>query len=150
MTVDDEEIANAILLMLERIKTVSEGAGAAAVAAVMNRLPEYKNCNIAAVVSGGNIDVNMMSRIINKGMAKSGRKVVFDTVIPDRPGSLWKLLQLTADTGANVLAVTHKRETPDVELGAVTVELELETADDQHIQDIRERMEEHQYHVNIR
>ncbi|WP_027938387.1 threonine ammonia-lyase [Anaeroarcus burkinensis] len=150
VTVDDEEIANAILLMLERIKTVSEGAGAAAVAAVMNRLPEYKNCNIAAVVSGGNIDVNMMSRIINKGMAKSGRKVVFDTVIPDRPGSLWKLLQLTADTGANVLAVTHKRETPDVELGAVTVELELETADDQHIQDIRERMEEHQYHVNIR
>ncbi|MBU2699379.1 threonine dehydratase [Sporomusaceae bacterium BoRhaA] len=149
VTVDEEEIASAILLLMERVKTISEGAGAASVAAVLNKLQAYKNRKIAAVISGGNIDVNMMARIINKGLAKSGRKVFFNMVIPDKPGSLWKLLQLTAETGANVLTVTHKRETRGVELGYVTVELELETADQTQIDAIKNLMEEHQYCVNI-
>lgn len=149
VTVDEEEIASAILLLMERVKTISEGAGAASVAAVLNKLPVYKNRKIAAVISGGNIDVNMMARIINKGLAKSGRKVFFNMVIPDKPGSLWKLLQLTAETGANVLTVTHKRETRGVELGYVTVELELETADQAQIDAIKNLMEENQYCVNI-
>jgi threonine dehydratase len=149
VTVDEEEIASAILLLMERVKTISEGAGAASVAAVLNKLPAYTNCKIAAVISGGNIDVNRMSRIINQGLAKSGRKVFFNMVIPDKPGSLWKLLQLTAETGANVLTVTHKRETRGVELGYVTVELELETADQGQIDAIKNLMEEHQYCVKI-
>jgi threonine dehydratase len=149
VTVDEEEIASAILLLLERVKTIAEGAGAVAAAAVLNRLPGNKRQNIAAVISGGNIDVTMMSRIINKGMAKSGRKVIFNMIIPDKPGSLWRLLQLTAETGANVLNVTHHRESRNVPIGYATVELELETADQEQIDAIKQLMEQHQYCVNI-
>lgn len=149
VTVDEEEIASAILLLLERVKTIAEGAGAVAAAAVLNRLQGYSNRKIAAVISGGNIDVNMMARIINKGMAKSGRKAVFNMIIPDKPGSLCRILQLTAETGANVLNVTHHRESRNVPLGYATVELELETADQEQIDAIKERMEQHQYCVNI-
>lgn len=150
VTVDEEEIASAILLLLERVKTVAEGAGAASVAAVLNRFPEYKNRKIAAVISGGNIDVNTMTRIINKGLVKSGRKVFFDTVISDKPGMLWKLLQLIANAGANVLAITHSRENRDVSLGCARVHLELETADEEQIDKIKQLMEANQYSVNIR
>lgn len=150
VTVDEEEIASAILLLLERVKTVSEGAGAASVAAVLNRFAEYKDRKIAAVISGGNIDVNTMTRIINKGLVKSGRKVFFDTVISDKPGTLWQLLQLIANTGANVLAITHSRENRDVSLGCARVQLELETADEEQIYKIKQLMEQSQYSVTIR
>lgn len=149
VTVDEEEIASAILLLLEKVKTVAEGAGAASVAAVLNRFSGYKNCKIAAVISGGNIDVNTMTRIINKGLVKSGRKVFFDTIISDRPGVLCQLLQLIANAGANVLAVTHSRENRDVALGYARVELELETADEEQIFTIKRLMEQRQYSVNI-
>ena len=150
VTVDEEEIASAILLLLEKVKTVSEGAGAASIAAVLNRLSDYKNRKIAALISGGNIDVNTMTRIINKGLVKSGRKVFFDTIISDKPGALWQLLQLVANEGANVLAVTHSRENRDVALGCARVELELETADEEQIHTIERLMEQRQYKVNIR
>lgn len=150
VTVDEEEIASAILFLLERVKTVAEGAGAASVAAVLNRFSAYNNRKIAAVISGGNIDVNTMTRIINKGLVKSGRKVFFDTVISDKPGMLWKLLQLIADAGANVLAITHSRENRDVSLGCARVQLELETADEEQIYKIKKLMEQSQYSVNIR
>lgn len=150
VVVDEEEIASAILLLLERVKTVAEGAGAASVAAVINRFSAYRDKKIAAVISGGNIDVNTMTRIINKGLVKSGRKVFFDTVISDKPGMLWKLLQLIANAGANVLAITHSRENRDVSLGCARVQLELETADEEQIYKIKKLMEESQYSVNIR
>lgn len=150
VTVSEDEIAGAILLLLERVKTVAEGAGAVSVAAVLNRLTSYKNSKIAAVISGGNIDVNMMSRIINKGLVQSGRKVFFDTIILDQPGMLGKLLQLIGNAGANVLAVTHNRDNIGVPLGCAKVELELETADQDKICDIKRLMEQNQYCVNIR
>lgn len=150
VTVDEEEIASAILLLLERVKSVAEGAGAASVAAVLNRFSGYKNRKIAAVISGGNIDVNTMTRIINKGLVKSGRKVFFDTIISDKPGVLCQLLQLIANAGANVLAITHSRENRDVALGCARVELELETADDEQIYTIKRLMEQRHYNVNIR
>lgn len=150
VTVDEEEIASAILLLLEKVKTVAEGAGAASIAAVLNRLPDYKNRKIVALISGGNIDVNTMTRIINKGLVKSGRKVFFDTIISDKPGALWQLLQLVANEGANVLAVTHSRENRDVALGCARVELELETADEEQIHTLERLMEQRQYKVNIR
>ena len=150
VTVDEEEIANAILLLLERVKTVAEGAGAASIAAVINRLSSYQNRKIVALISGGNIDVNTMTRIMNKGLVKSGRKAFFDTIISDKPGVLWQLLQLIADAGANVLAITHSRENKDVALGYARVELELETADDEHIYTIKKLMEQRYFVVNIR
>ncbi|HZK84178.1 MAG TPA: threonine ammonia-lyase [Desulfosporosinus sp.] len=148
--VDEEEIASAILLLLEKVKTVAEGAGAVSIAAVLNRLPGYNNRKIAAVISGGNIDVNTITRIINKGLVKTGRKMFFDTIISDKPGVLSQLLLLIANAGANVLAVTHSRENRDVALGYCRVELELETADEEQIQRIKRLIEERGYSVNIR
>ena len=150
VTVDEEEIASAILLLLEKVKTVSEGAGAASIAAILNKLAGYKNKKIVSLISGGNIDVNTMTRIINKGLVKSGRKVFFDTIVSDKPGVLSQLLQLVANSGANVLAVTHNRDNRDVALGYCRVELELETADEEQILAIKGLMEQRQYHVNIR
>ncbi|NLL99249.1 MAG: threonine ammonia-lyase, partial [Tepidanaerobacter sp.] len=138
VTVDEDEIANAILLLLERAKVVSEGAGAASVAAILNRLDIVRNKKIVALISGGNIDVNMLSRIIDKGLVKSGRKIFVNTLIPDRPGTLSQLLNLIAETGANVLSITHDRATADIPLGYAKVKLELETADVQHVVKIKE------------
>ena len=149
VTVDEEEIAGAILLLLERVKTVSEGAGATAVAAALHALPQNRNKKMACLISGGNIDVNIMSRIINKGLVKSGRKVFIDTVISDKPGMLCKMLELIAANGANVVAVTHNRENRGVALGYARVELELETQDEDHIDELKYAMEKNGYQVNV-
>ncbi|HHW01463.1 MAG TPA: threonine ammonia-lyase [Thermoanaerobacterales bacterium] len=149
ITVDEDEIANAILLLLERAKVVAEGAGAVPVAAALNRMGKYRDKKIVTVVSGGNIDVNMLSRIIDKGLVKSGRKIFIDTLIPDRPGTLWRLLNLIAETGANVLSVTHNRSIRDVAIGYARVELELETVDEDHVKNIKNLLDEHNYTFTI-
>lgn len=149
VTVDEDEIANAILLLLERAKVVSEGAGAASVAAILNRLDIVRNKKIVALISGGNIDVNMLSRIIDKGLVKSGRKIFVNTLIPDRPGTLSQLLNLIAETGANVLSITHDRATADIPLGYAKVKLELETADVQHVVKIKELLVQNNYSFSI-
>ncbi len=136
--VDEDEIANAILLLLERAKVISEGAGAASLAALLNRLHGVSHQKIVSLISGGNIDVNMLSRIIDKGLVKSKRKTFVDTIIADKPGTLGKLLSSLAETGANVLSVTHNRSTKDVPIGFAKIELELETIDEEHIQKIKQ------------
>lgn len=138
VTVDEDEIANAILLLMERAKVIAEGAGAASVAALLNRMGQLKDKKIVALLSGGNIDVNMLSRIIDSGLVKSGRKVFINTLIPDRPGTLGILLNRLADTGANVLSVTHNRSSRDIPIGYAKVELELETTSEEHIEEIKE------------
>lgn len=149
VTVDEEEISEAILLLVERMKTVSEGSGAAAVAAAIHKLPQNEKRKMVAIISGGNIDVNTMTRIMNQGLGKTGRKVFLDTVIPDRPGSLCKLLHLIASAGANVLSITHNREHRGVVIGYSKVEVELETANEEQIQELIKMMEKEQYCVHI-
>lgn len=149
ITVDEDEIANAILLLLERAKVIAEGAGAVPVAAILNRMEDFRDKKIVALVSGGNIDVNILSRIIDKGLVKGGRKIFLDTLIPDRPGTLWRLLNLVAETGANVLSVTHNRSTRDVAIGYAKVELELETVNEEHIEKIKNVLTENGYNFII-
>jgi threonine dehydratase len=149
VTVDEDEIASAILLLMERAKVISEGAGAASIAAILNRLEHVKNKKIVALVSGGNIDVNMLSRIIDKGLAKSGRKIFIDTLIPDRPGTLGVILNLMAETGANVLSIIHNRSTGDIPMGYAKVELELETADEEHVEEIKRLLSLNNYSFSL-
>lgn len=149
VTVGEDEIANSILLLLERAKVISEGAGAASLAAVLNRLDNIKNKKIVALISGGNIDVNMLSRIIDKGLVKSGRKIIVRTIIEDRPGTLGKLLNLVAGTGANVLSVLHNRSTTDLPIGYANVELELETADEEHVGRIKNLLSKENYDYKL-
>jgi threonine dehydratase len=134
VTVDDEEIANAILVLLEREKTVVEGAGAVGLAAVLNgHIPEAKGKQVAVVLTGGNIDVNLISRIIERGLVKAGRLVRLTVMIPDRPGALARFTKILADGGANVVEIYHNRLSPRASLGDVNVEVRLETRGRPHI-----------------
>lgn len=149
VAVDEDEIASTMLLFLESAKVVSEGAGATAAAGIIHRLKHYKNRKIVAVLSGGNVDVNILARTIDKGLVKNGRKCFLTTVISDRPGALAQLLQLIASKGANVLAVSHRRETLDIPISYAKVELELETIDAAQVMTLKKLLEENYYRVII-
>ena len=149
VTVDEDEIAGAILFLLERAKAVAEGAGATPVAAVQHRLAKNARAKVVALISGGNIDVNMTARIIDKGLVKTGRKSFLTTIIPDKPGTLWRLLQLIANGGANVLAVTHNREDIAVPLGSARGDLELETAYNKQAQQLEQELIKQGYRIHL-
>ncbi|HSP77648.1 MAG TPA: threonine ammonia-lyase [Myxococcaceae bacterium] len=137
VTVDEEEIANAILLLLEREKTVAEGAAASALAALIHgKIPAARGRKVAMVLSGGNIDVNLISRIIERGLVKDGRLVRLVVRMPDRPGMLARLTAELAQQGANVVEIYHNRAFNKVGLGEVTVEVTLETRGRSHIEEL--------------
>lgn len=151
ITVDESEIASAILILLERGKTVAEGAGAVPVAALMSgKISGIRNKKVAALVSGGNIDVNNMTRVINQGLIRSQRKIFFQTIIPDIPGELVKLLSIIADTGANVLSITHERSQHGIIMGTTAVSLELETANEKHVEKLMSVLRDHHYFVMLK
>jgi len=137
VTVTEDEIANAILLLLEREKTVAEGAGAAAAAALINgHVPDAKGKRTAVIVSGGNIDVNFIARVIEKGLVKDGRLVRLEIQIEDRPGGLARLLALIAEFAANVIEIHHDRAFGKSGFGETTVEITLECRGRAHVADL--------------
>lgn len=136
VTVDDEEIASAILMLLERSKIVVEGAGAVGLAALIHNKTTLENVKTAVILSGGNIDVNILSIIIERGLAKTGRYVRLRTIVTDRPGSLLKLLSVVADARANVISVTHDRIKQEIPLKQAEVELTLETRNKEHVEQV--------------
>jgi threonine dehydratase len=134
--VGESEIADAILLLLERAKMVVEGAGAASLAACLaNRLPEDAS-NVAVVISGGNIDTNLLDRIINLGLVAQGRLFRFTTRLPDRPGELDRLVHCIAACNANIHQIRHERALPGLAPTVAVVALEIETRGLQHIAEI--------------
>ncbi|WNG29746.1 threonine ammonia-lyase [Cystobacter fuscus] len=137
VTVDEEEIANAILLLLEREKTVTEGAGAVGLAALINgKIPSARGRKVVLLLSGGNIDVNLVSRIIERGLVKDGRLVRLVVRMPDRPGMLARLTTGIAQQGANVVEIYHNRAFSRTGLGEVAVEVTLETRGRGHIEEL--------------
>ncbi|HEY2030394.1 MAG TPA: threonine ammonia-lyase [Myxococcales bacterium] len=133
--VDDEEVANAILLLIEREKTVAEGAGAAPAAAliqgrVKGLTPKTK---VVCCISGGNIDVNVIARIIERGLVKEGRRVMLSLRVPDRPGMLAGVLATVAAERANVLEVHHNRAFLQGAIGDTEIQLSLETKGPEHV-----------------
>jgi threonine dehydratase len=128
VTVSEEELANAILLLLEIEKTVVEGAGAAPLAALVNRPLGLDGARIVIVLSGGNIDVTMLSRIIERGLVKDSRLVRLTVVLRDRPGELARLTALIAEERANILHIEHNRAFSPAPIGETEVELTLETS----------------------
>lgn len=146
VTVEDDDIANTILYLLEKTKIVSEGAGAATVAAaLMGKIA--LNVPTVAVLSGGNIDVTVVARIIDKGLLKAGRKFILFTLVADRPGQLAALLALVSGTGANVVMINHDRLAPFAPIGSTMIKLELETRDRQHVYEIRSLLEDNGYKI---
>ena len=148
VTVSEDEIACAVLDLLERGKMVSEGAGAASVAALLSSTVSAVGKTVA-VLTGGNIDVTMLSRIIDRGLRRAGRKANLTVEIPDRPGQLGPLLDAIGETGANLAHVTHERGHLELPLGQVLIEIELDTQDTEHIHRIVKLLRERHYKVSL-
>src|SRR6202034_3092980 len=117
VTVDEEEIANAILLLLEKEKTLAEGAGAVATAAVIQHKISLRGKKVGVLVGGGNIDVSLLSRIIERGLVKDGRLVRLRIHLPDHPGALYRLSGVIAEQKANIVETSFNRSYYGVVLG---------------------------------
>lgn len=147
VTVSDEEIAAAILALIEQQKLIAEGAGAVAVAAAMfNRVP-IKGKKTVCLVSGGNIDVNTLSRVITRGLSKSGRNYTFIIDLQDKPGQLSGVCNVIAGQGGNVISVSHERINTSAAINGCTIRVELETRDSDHISEIRQALSDGGYQV---
>jgi threonine dehydratase len=128
VTVSDDEVAEAMVLLLERTKLVVEGAGAVAVAALMQgRVEAPAEGEVCAVLSGGNVDASLLSECIRLGETVAGRRIVLSTVVPDRPGALAGLLRVVADHGGNVVDVEHLRDGIDIHVRETAIKLVLQT-----------------------
>jgi threonine dehydratase len=136
VTVDEEEIANAILLLLEREKTLAEGAGAAALAAVLNHKVPVNGKRVAVLVCGGNIDVTLLSRIIERGLVKDGRLVRLRVHLPDYPGALHRLTGILAQHRANIVETSYDRAYYGVNLGDTAIDITMETKGPDHIAEL--------------
>lgn len=137
VTVSEDEIAGAVLLLLEREKTVAEGAGAAGLAALLaGKVDVAPDENAVVVVCGGNIDVNMVARIIERGLVFDGRVARLKITVRDRPGSLAMLTRAAARLGANVLDIRHRRAFADISMGDVEIVMHLETRGREHVDEI--------------
>jgi threonine dehydratase len=148
VAVDEPAIAEAILVLLEDEKTVVEGAGAVALAALLEQALPLRGKRTALVVSGGNIDVNVLSRIIDRGLVRSGRLMRLRVSVPDVPGSLARLLAVIAQSEANVLEVHHDRVGARSPLGQTAVELVLETRGFPHISEIEAAIKGAGWHID--
>ena len=147
VTVDDDEIAQAILFLMERGKMVAEGAGAAPVAAILNRKFDVTG-KVAAVISGGNIDVTMLSRIIEKGLLRAGRVSKLRIILQDRPGQLEQVSRIIGGNGANVMAIHHDRTDVDLDIRDAILEITMETQDREHAQRIIAALREAGFNVS--
>ncbi len=136
VTVDEEEIANAILLLLEREKTLAEGAGAAAIAALINRKTPLSGKKVAVLVCGGNIDVSLLSRIMERGLVKDGRLVRLRVHLPDYPGALHRLTGILAQHRANIVETSYDRAYYGVNLGDTAIDITMETRGPDHIAEL--------------
>lgn len=147
--VEEEEIATAVLLLLEREKTVAEPAAATTLAAAISgRIDGLDGKNVVMVLSGGNIDVNLLSRIIDRGLMNDGRLTQLDVRVQDRPGALAGLTTLLAGCGANVLRLDHNRGTHGLWLTEAEIALTLETRGKDHVKEITDKLTEAGYEVH--
>lgn len=135
--VEDKEIASAILFLLEQHKLVVEGAGAVGCAAIMHNKVDIKGKKVVSIVSGGNIDVTMLSQIIERGLVKSSRKMNLMVTLIDKPGSLKTLTEIFEGLAANIVQIDYDRNSVLLEFGDANVTISLETKGDEHQEEIR-------------
>jgi threonine dehydratase len=150
VTVSDDEVAQAMVLLLERSKLVVEGAGAVAVAALMHgRVGPPPEGEVCAVLSGGNVDASLLSECIRLGETAAGRRMVLSTVVPDRPGALAGLLRVVADHGGNVVDVEHLRDGIDLHVRETAIKLVLQTSGPDMNRQILESARAHGFSVRV-
>lgn len=150
VTVSDSEIARAISLLVERSKVVAEGAGATALAAVLADALEYDpDETIVSLLSGGNIDPNVLTTVLMRGLVQSGRYVKLKTVLKDRPGALMELTQIIAENRANVYGIQHDRTARDIGMGSAEVVIDLETRGPDHVDQLVDTLEDNGYPIEM-
>ena len=132
VTVSEDEIALAILSLLENHKVIAEGAGAVSVAAAMFDKAHIGGKNVACIVSGGNLDINILSRIVDKALHKLGRVKAFEVELDDKPGELEKFLEGLTEVGANIISINHNRYGIDLSVGKCIVDVVVEIRDNEH------------------
>jgi threonine dehydratase len=150
VTVSDDQVAEAMVMLLERTKQVVEGAGAVAVAALMHgRVAPPADGHVCAVLSGGNVDASLLYECIRLGETAAGRRMVLSTIVPDRPGALSGLLQVVAEHGGNVVDVEHLRDGIDLHVGETAINLVLQTRGPESSQEILDAVREHGFGVRV-
>ena len=149
LTVEEDEIASAILMLMERKRIVAEGAGATPLAALLSRRGRIEGKKVVLVISGGNIDFHLLDRIIEKGLAQTGRVVRLGALLRDIPGALAKLSSLVAQQNANILHIIHERAAKDIPIGFSKVILVLETKGPKHIREIEKGLIEKDYSIQM-
>ncbi len=147
VTVTDDEIATAILALIEQQKMVSEGAGAVAVAACMFGKIDTKGKKIVCVVSGGNIDVNILSRVISRGLLMEGRLLDVTIALADKPGELTHVSDIIASTGANIISVRHTRSDIDMDINSCFLSLQMETRNKAHADEVKQLLAQSGYQI---
>ena len=140
VTVDEDEIASAILMLLEREKTLAEGAGATALAALIQKKTTLVGAHTAVLVCGGNIDVTLLSRIIERGLVQDGRLIRLRIHLLDKPGALAELTRLIASHRANIVDTLHNRAYYGVNLGDTVIDITMETRGPQQVAELREAL----------
>lgn len=147
--VDDEEIANAVLFLLEKQKLVVEGAGAAGVAAILHhKISPKPSDKVGIILSGGNVDVTMLSLIIQKGLVKSHRRLQFKTVLIDKPGSLEKLTAILRKAEANIIKTDYNRISTTVDYGDAIISITVETKGKEHQDKVRKMLKDSGYKID--
>ena len=141
-TVSEDEIATAILAMIEKQKLIAEGAGAVSVAAAMFHKLPIQGKKVVCLVSGGNIDVNILSRVITRGLVTSGRNANLVIALEDKPGQLVGVSEIISQCGANVVSVRHERSDPNMAISSCFLRVGMETRDAAQIEEIRRRLTE--------
>ena len=142
LTVTEDEIAAAILTLMEKQKMIAEGAGAVGLAAVLAKKLDTQGKKVCCLISGGNIDVNILSRVVTRGLMTTGRRVTLQIALEDKPGQLVDVSRIVADCGANVISVVHNIGNAGTAVTSCTLTLGLETRDAAQIEEIRRKLAE--------
>ena len=147
VTVSEDEIAAAILALIEQQKLVAEGAGAVSVAAAMFDKVPIKGKKTVCVVSGGNIDVTILNRVITRGLVKSGRNFTLKLDVGDKPGQLSGICSILGENGANIISVTHERNSDSTSINGCILRIEVETRNHEHILQLKKALTDAGHHV---
>ena len=147
VTVSEDEIAAAILALIEKQKLIAEGAGAVSVAAAMFHKLPIEGKKVVCIVSGGNIDVNILSRVITRGLVTAGRNSMLQIALEDKPGQLLGVSQIVSECGANVVSVHHERSDANMAVTSCFLTVGMETRDFEQIAQIRQRLTEEGFKI---
>lgn len=147
VTVSDDETASAILALMEQQKLIAEGAGAVAVAAAMFNKVDVKGKKVCCVISGGNIDVTILSRVISRGLLSSGRSLTIKIELTDKPGQLEMVSKIIADLGGNIVSIYHDRYDLNIDIVSCILDLRIETRDFAHIETIIAKLKEEGFKI---